>query len=131
MNPDYGVKFVRIRFRAMSGSFLMATDATPANTASPTRARPTTSVPISSTTLAWPGTSPCRRRRRRQRISGVGQILCQWGRALGAKVIGTVGSEEKAKLAKKKVGARHVILYHEEDFAKRVEEITKGQPAAA
>ncbi len=57
---------------------------------------------------------------------GVGQILCQWGRALGAKVIGTVGSAEKAKVAKK-AGANHTILYREEDFAKRVEEITKGQ----
>ncbi len=57
---------------------------------------------------------------------GVGLILCEWGRALGAKVIGTVGSAEKAKLAKK-AGARHVILYREEDFAKRVAEITKGE----
>jgi len=57
---------------------------------------------------------------------GVGLILCQWAKALGAKVIGTVGSEEKAKLAKK-AGARHTILYREEDFAKRVEEITKGE----
>ena len=57
---------------------------------------------------------------------GVGQILCQWGRALGARVIGTVGSPEKAKIAKK-AGAHHTILYREEDFAKRVEEITKGE----
>jgi NADPH2:quinone reductase len=56
---------------------------------------------------------------------GVGQILCQWGRALGATVIGTVGSAEKAKLAKK-AGAKHVILYRDEDFAVRVGEITKG-----
>lgn len=56
---------------------------------------------------------------------GVGQILCQWGKALGATVIGTVGSAEKAKLAKK-AGAKHVILYREEDFAVRVAEITKG-----
>lgn len=60
---------------------------------------------------------------------GVGQILCQWGRALGAKVIGTVGSTDKAKIAKK-AGAHHTILYREEDFAKRVEEITKGQKCA-
>jgi NADPH2:quinone reductase len=60
---------------------------------------------------------------------GVGQILCQWGRALGAKVIGTVGSAEKAKIAKK-AGANHTILYREEDFAKRVGEITKGQKCA-
>ncbi|HYA73435.1 MAG TPA: quinone oxidoreductase, partial [Roseiarcus sp.] len=56
---------------------------------------------------------------------GVGQLLCQWGKALGATVIGTVGSPEKAKLAKK-AGAKHVILYREEDFAVRVGEITKG-----
>jgi NADPH2:quinone reductase len=56
---------------------------------------------------------------------GVGQILCQWGKALGATVIGTVGSQQKAKLAKK-AGAKHVILYREEDFAVRVGEITKG-----
>ena len=60
---------------------------------------------------------------------GVGQILCQWGRALGAKVIGTVGSAEKGRVAKK-AGAQHTILYREEDFAKRVEEITKGQRCA-
>jgi NADPH:quinone reductase len=57
---------------------------------------------------------------------GVGSILCQWGKALGATVIGTVGSPEKAKLAKK-LGARHVILYREEDFVARVNEITKGK----
>jgi NADPH2:quinone reductase len=57
---------------------------------------------------------------------GVGLILCQWAKALGATVIGTVGSEDKAKLAKKN-GARHVILYREEDFVKRVVEITKGR----
>jgi len=56
---------------------------------------------------------------------GVGQILCQWGKALGATVIGTVGSPEKAKIAKK-AGAKHTILYREEDFAVRVGEITKG-----
>jgi NADPH:quinone reductase len=60
---------------------------------------------------------------------GVGQILCQWGRALGARVIGTVGSAEKAKIAKK-AGAQHTILYREEDLATRVETITKGQKCA-
>jgi len=60
---------------------------------------------------------------------GVGQILCQWGKALGATVIGTVGSEEKAKLAKK-AGAKHVILYRQEDFVARVAEITKGAKCA-
>jgi NADPH:quinone reductase len=57
---------------------------------------------------------------------GVGLILCQWAKALGATVIGTVGSPEKAKLAKK-AGAKHTILYREEDFAARVTEITKGK----
>jgi NADPH2:quinone reductase len=57
---------------------------------------------------------------------GVGTILCQWGKALGATVIGTVGSPEKAKLAKK-YGAKHTILYRDEDFAARVKEITKGE----
>ncbi|WOJ90723.1 quinone oxidoreductase [Methylocapsa polymorpha] len=57
---------------------------------------------------------------------GVGLILTQWAKALGATVIGTVGSAEKAKLAKK-AGAKHVILYREEDFAARVKAITKGQ----
>ena len=57
---------------------------------------------------------------------GVGLILCQWAKALGATVIGTVGSQEKAQLARKN-GARHVILYREEDFVKRVGEITKGR----
>jgi NADPH:quinone reductase len=56
---------------------------------------------------------------------GVGQILCQWGKALGATVIGTVGSSEKAPLAKK-AGAAHVILYRDENFAERVATITKG-----
>ncbi|MBV8471962.1 MAG: quinone oxidoreductase, partial [Hyphomicrobiales bacterium] len=56
---------------------------------------------------------------------GVGQILCQWGKALGATVIGTVGSQEKAEIAAK-AGADHVILYRNEDFAARVAEITKG-----
>jgi len=56
---------------------------------------------------------------------GVGQILCQWGKHLGAMVIGTVGSEEKAKLAKK-AGCRHVIITAREKFPERVKEITKG-----
>ncbi len=57
---------------------------------------------------------------------GVGLILTQWAKALGATVIATVGSAEKAKLAKK-AGAKHVILYRDEDFVARVREITKGQ----
>ena len=57
---------------------------------------------------------------------GVGLIVCQWAKALGATVIATVGSEDKAKLAKKH-GAKHVILYRTENFAERVKEITKGK----
>jgi len=60
---------------------------------------------------------------------GVGQILCQWGKALGANVIATVGSPEKAKIAKK-CGAKHVIDYSKEDFVARVAKITKGAKCA-
>jgi NADPH:quinone reductase len=56
---------------------------------------------------------------------GVGLIACRWAKHLGATVIGTAGSEEKAKLAREN-GCDHVILYREEDFAARVKEITKG-----
>lgn len=57
---------------------------------------------------------------------GMGQILCQWGKALGATVIGTVGSAEKADVARGK-GAHHVINYREEDFPARVKDITAGK----
>ena len=57
---------------------------------------------------------------------GVGQILCQWANHLGATVIGTVGSPEKAELAKK-AGCHHVINYSKEDFVARVKEITGGK----
>lgn len=57
---------------------------------------------------------------------GVGLILCQWAKALGATVIGTVGSEEKGLLAKK-AGAKHIIYYNSENFVERVAEITKGK----
>ena len=56
---------------------------------------------------------------------GVGQILCQWAKHLGATVIGTVGSDEKVKLAKK-AGCKHVIVTAQEKFPERVKEITKG-----
>jgi NADPH2:quinone reductase len=56
---------------------------------------------------------------------GVGLIACQWANHLGANVIGTVGSKEKAELAKKN-GAHHVILYRDEDFVAKVKEITGG-----
>ena len=56
---------------------------------------------------------------------GVGLILCQWAKSLGATVIGTVGSPEKAELARAN-GCDHPILYREEDFVARVNEITDG-----
>ncbi len=55
---------------------------------------------------------------------GVGLIACQWARAIGATIIGTVGSEEKARLAKEN-GCTHVINYRTEDFVARVQEITE------
>ncbi|EKE78500.1 quinone oxidoreductase family protein [Oceanibaculum indicum] len=57
---------------------------------------------------------------------GVGLILCQWAAALGATVIGTVGDEKKAELAKAH-GCHHTILYKQEDFVERVKEITGGK----
>ena len=57
---------------------------------------------------------------------GVGLMVCQWARALGAHVIGTVGSPEKAKLAQAH-GCEHTILYNDEDFVARVKELTGGK----
>jgi len=57
---------------------------------------------------------------------GVGQILCQWAKHLGATVIGTVGSDDKVELAKK-AGCKHVIVLGREKFPERVKEITKGK----
>ncbi len=57
---------------------------------------------------------------------GVGLILCQWAKHLGATVIGTVGSKDKGELAKAN-GCDHVIYYREEKFADRVKEITGGK----
>ncbi len=56
---------------------------------------------------------------------GVGLIASQWANALGATVIGTVGSKDKAALAKAN-GCHHTILYRDEDFVARVKEITGG-----
>lgn len=56
---------------------------------------------------------------------GVGLIACQWARAIGANLIGTVGSNEKAALARAH-GAAHVINYNTEDVVQRVMEITGG-----
>jgi len=57
---------------------------------------------------------------------GVGLIMVQWAKALGCTVIGTAGSEAKAKLAREH-GADHVILYGKEDVAKAVRGLTGGQ----
>jgi NADPH2:quinone reductase len=56
---------------------------------------------------------------------GVGLIACQWARALGATVIGTVSSDEKAELAHTH-GCDYPIVYSREDFVAEVERITKG-----
>ncbi len=57
---------------------------------------------------------------------GVGLIFCQWAKSLGARVIGTAGSEEKAALAREN-GCDEVILYRDEDVADRVRELTGGK----
>ncbi|GGI55630.1 quinone oxidoreductase family protein [Oxalicibacterium solurbis] len=57
---------------------------------------------------------------------GVGLIACQWARALGVTMIGTVSSDEKAELAKQH-GCKHVINYRKENFVERVKEITNGE----
>ncbi len=61
---------------------------------------------------------------------GVGLIACQWAKALGATVIGTVSSEAKAELAGAH-GCDHIIRYTREDVAKKVREITGGEGVAA
>lgn len=62
---------------------------------------------------------------------GVGLIACQWAKAIGATVIGTVGTDEKAELARAH-GCDHPVVYTREDFVERVREITggKGVPVA-
>ncbi|KAK3183996.1 hypothetical protein Dsin_031282 [Dipteronia sinensis] len=57
---------------------------------------------------------------------GVGFLLCQWANAFGATVIGTVSAKEKAAQARDD-GCHHVIIYKEEDFVARVNEITSGK----
>ena len=57
---------------------------------------------------------------------GVGLILCQWAKALGARVIGTVGSQDKADLARAN-GCDEIILYRDEDVAARVKDLTDGK----
>lgn len=60
---------------------------------------------------------------------GVGLMLCQWAKHLGATVIGTVGSKEKAELAMAN-GCDYPVFYREENIAKRVRELTKGEGVA-
>src|SRR6476469_6996924 len=60
---------------------------------------------------------------------GVGLILCQWARALGATVIGTVGSDEKAEFVRAH-GCDHPIVYTRQDFVAEVERITNGAKVA-
>jgi NADPH2:quinone reductase len=57
---------------------------------------------------------------------GIGLLACQWAKALGANVIGTVGSAEKAELAARN-GCDHVILYKDTDFVAEVKKITRGE----
>jgi NADPH2:quinone reductase len=61
---------------------------------------------------------------------GVGLLLCQWAKHLGATVIGCVGSKEKADLAIAH-GCDHPIFYREEDIAERVRDLTNGEGVAA
>jgi NADPH:quinone reductase len=57
---------------------------------------------------------------------GVGLILCQWAKALGATVIGTVSTEDKASLARSR-GCDHAVIYTKEDFAEAVDRLTGGR----
>jgi NADPH2:quinone reductase len=57
---------------------------------------------------------------------GVGLIACQWAKSLGTTVIGTVGTEEKAKLAKAR-GCDYPVIYTQEDFVRVVEKVTQGE----
>ena len=72
-------------------------------------------VPKSGDTIVWHAAA-----------GGVGLIACQWARALGVNVIGTVSSEEKAKLARDN-GCTHTVNYTKEDIVARVNEITGGK----
>ena len=72
-------------------------------------------VPKAGDTILWQAAA-----------GGVGLIACQWAKALGINLIGTVSSEEKAKLAREH-GAAHTIIYTKEDFVARVNEITGGK----
>jgi NADPH2:quinone reductase len=60
---------------------------------------------------------------------GVGLLLCQWAKSLGAKVIGVVGSQPKADLARKN-GCRYTLILGQDDIVARVKEITRGEGVA-
>jgi len=60
---------------------------------------------------------------------GMGLILCQWARALGAVVVGTVSTEEKAEMARS-AGCHYPVVRSQEDFATKVREVSDGQGAA-
>lgn len=60
---------------------------------------------------------------------GVGLLLCQWAKSLGAKVIGVVGSQSKADLARKN-GCRDVLIFGQDDIVARVKKITRGEGVA-
>src|SRR5882724_9503467 len=60
---------------------------------------------------------------------GVGLVLCQWAKSLGAKVIGVVGSQAKADLARKN-GCRYTLILGQDDVVARVKEITRGEGVA-
>jgi NADPH2:quinone reductase len=72
-------------------------------------------VPKSGDTVLWHAAA-----------GGIGLIACQWARALGVNIIGTVSSEEKAQLARDH-GAAHAVLYTKDDFQAKVMEITGGK----
>jgi NADPH2:quinone reductase len=60
---------------------------------------------------------------------GMGQILCQWGKHLGATVIGTASSDEKVEIARSR-GADHAVVYTRDDFVATVKEVTNGEGCA-
>jgi len=60
---------------------------------------------------------------------GVGLLLCQWAKSLGARVIGVVGSQEKAKLARRN-GCAHALITGQDDIVARVRQITRGEGVA-
>jgi NADPH:quinone reductase len=62
-------------------------------------------------------------------VGGVGLILCQWAKSLGAKVIGVVGNEQKAGLARRN-GCQHVLISGQDEIVGKVRQLTRGQGVA-